>query len=441
MPVIRRHFMLVAGVTLLAGGAYAQPPPVASSKTAKAAGHSAVTEGVVSARAERLAVDRAALKLATTPEAKNLRLYDAAGKEVPVARRTDGEITAEIDPRRNYVLAPPAPERRELPRGGLQFPARYITLETTGAPDGAPRTSLGGLFLRPSVVPLTWDDESRAYATDLLVGYEFDDGRENSLAAPKTVNFFVEGARGRIQDDRVTIERSGGSGYKRVRLTTGQIEGETRFTARAGPRDELRSSVTVHREIGGIALSMPSPELAAFGVGSAALTVVVMARDGMPVEARRPLEVRLTSRRLDHPATARIETGASAVEVEVRSTGIGDSAIAAQAGPFRHELPVRLVFPLAAVVAALAGGALGGTARYIRNRQRRRTLLRRRAVEGMLVGLIVVAAAWAGLVGIRMSTGVLGTPFGAFVLAALSGYLGSVVLDAVAGRTLGVARS
>jgi hypothetical protein len=55
----------------------------------------------------------------------------------------------------------------------------------------------------------------------------------------------------------------------------------------------------------------------------------------------------------------------------------------------------------------------------------------------MLVGVIVVGAAWAGLVGMDMSTGVLGTPFGGFVLAALSGYLGCVVLDRVAGKTFG----
>jgi hypothetical protein len=67
-------------------------------------------------------------------------------------------------------------------------------------------------------------------------------------------------------------------------------------------------------------------------------------------------------------------------------------------------------------------------------------LLVRRAVEGMLVGLILVGAAWAGLVGFEMSAGVLGTPFGAFVLAALSGYLGCVVLDRVAGKTFGSAK-
>jgi hypothetical protein len=57
----------------------------------------------------------------------------------------------------------------------------------------------------------------------------------------------------------------------------------------------------------------------------------------------------------------------------------------------------------------------------------------------MLVGVIVVGAVWAGLVAIKFNSSVMGTPFGAFVLAALSGYLGCVVLDRVAGSTFQLA--
>lgn len=120
---------------------------------------------------------------------------------------------------------------------------------------------------------------------------------------------------------------------------------------------------------------------------------------------------------------------------------MGPDEIVAQSGALRATLPVALVFPVAAVVAAAVGGALGGSARYLRNKGRRGSLLVRRVVEGMLVGVILVGAAWAGLVGVDLSTGILGTPFGAFVLAALSGYLGCVVLDRVANKTLGAAKA
>lgn len=423
------------GFVLLTVVAGAQPVNPAATKAINVR-RALVTEGIVSVKAERIAPNRAALTLALKPDVgARLKLYDAAGAEVAVARTPDGGLKAEVDPQRGYVLAPPPPERRPLPRDGLEFPARYVTF--AAGVGTATRTNLGGLFLRPSGVPLTWNEPLKAYATELFVGYEFEDGREVTLPVPRTVTFFVEGSNARIVEDRVTIERSGGAGYKRVQLSTGQVEGETMFTARVSPRDELKASVAVRREAGSLRLALASAELPAFGIGSGVLTVSLVARDGMPLAAVEPLTVQLTSGRIHHPATVVLAAGASSAPVELRSTGIGGDRIVAQAGTLRDELGVRLVFPVAAAVAALVGGVLGGAARYLRNRNRRAALLVRRALEGMLVGLILVGAAWAGLVGFELSTGVLGTPFGAFVLAALSGYLGCVVLDRVAGKTFG----
>ena len=113
------------------------------------------------------------------------------------------------------------------------------------------------------------------------------------------------------------------------------------------------------------------------------------------------------------------------------------SGVHAKAGIWHATAPVKLVFPWAAAVAALLGGSLGGGARYLRNKRRGGPLLVRRIIEGALVAVILVGAAWTGLVTAQLGTGVFGTPFGAFVLGALSGYLGCVVLDRVAGKTLG----
>lgn len=391
-----------------------------------------VTAGIAAVKINRMAVDRAALTIALEQNAgANLKLLDAQGKEVPTRRSAAGELQADVDPRRGYILTPATSARKPMTKEGIEMPARYVTF----APNGA--TNLGGLFLRPAVVPLTWNDSQRAYATELFVGYEFQDGAERPLAAPKTVTFFAEAANARIQADRVVIERSGGSGYKRVVLSTGKLDGETHFTARVGPGDELKSSVTVQREAGALSLSLPSTELAGYGVGSAQLTIAVLGRDGLPFAVPAPLEVQLTGRQVRPPTIVTIPEGGSSVSVDVRSTGLGAGEIVAQSGPLRAALPVQLVFPLAAVVAAIVGGVLGGAARYLRNRGRKGALLLRRLIEGALVGLLIVGAAWAGLVIVDTSTGVLGTPFGAFVLAALSGYLGCVVLDRVAKKTFG----
>lgn len=429
---MRAFFFCVAVWLLFAASAFAQAPAAATTKAVAAGVRSQITQGIASAKLDRLTKEKGVLTVAPNANAGKMRLLDAALKEVPVTKAADGSLKAEIDPQRGYILAPQSPpERRPLTKDGQHLPARYVTFSPAGA------TNLGGLFLRPAVVPLTWNEQLRAYTTELFVGYEFEDGREASLAAPKTVTFFAEGANARIQADTVTVVKSGGTGYQRVTLSTGQTEGETHFIARVSAADELKCSVAVFREAGALKLSLPSTELPAFGVGSGELTISLLGRDGAAFMTPKPLEVQLTSRRLRQPATVTIDAGKSAASVDVRTMGYGLDEIAASSGGLRATLPVRLVFPVAATVAALAGGALGGVTRYLRNRRKGSSLLLRRPLEGMLVGLIIVGAAWTGLVSVDLSTGILGTPFGAFVLAALSGYLGCVVLDRVAKKTFG----
>lgn len=428
---------VVVGLLLASGSLLAQAPTAAAVKSGAVAARTQITQGISSARLEKTATNKGVFIVAPKADAANkLRLVDSALKDVPLTKGADGSLKAEVDPQRGYILTPPAPpERRPLTKDGLHMPARYVTFGVTG------NTNLGGLFLRPAVVPLTWNDQARAYTTELFVGYEFEDGREINMPAPKTVTFFAEGANARIQADSVTVSKSGGSGYQRVVLTTGQIEGETHFTARVSAADELKCSVMVFREPGGLTLSLPSTELPAFGVGSSELTINLIGRDGAPFAALKPLEVQLTSRRLRQPSVVTIDAGKSAATVDVRTMGYGKDEITAHSGTFRGTLPVSMIFPVAATVAAVVGGAIGGVTRYLRNKRKGTPLLVRRVLEGSLVGLIIVGATWAGLVSVEVSTGILGTPFGAFVLGALSGYLGCVVLDQVAKRTFGMAKA
>jgi len=432
---MRAGCLCIAGSVVLAAPAAGQPRPSgAATRSAAAAARVNIAENIASARADRVAPNRATLTVARKDPTKKLRLFDGSGREIATTEAPDGSIKADVNPQQGYLIAPPTPERTPLTNQGVNLPARYLTFTPAGA------TNLGGLFLRPTVIPLTWNDQLRAYATELLVGYEFEDGGERKLAVPKTVNFFAEGANARIVESSVTITDSGSSGFKRVVLSTGEIEGETHFTARAGPVDELKSSVTVQREVGRLKLTVYPAELPAFGVGSGTLTVTLLARDGNPLPAARPLEVQLTSRRLLHPATLTIDQGKNSATADIRTTGYGHDEVLAQSGDFQAPFPVDLVFPLAATVAAAVGGSLGGVARYLRNRRKRAPLLVRRILEGTIVGVIVVGAAWVGLVRVEVSTGILGTPFGAFVLAALAGYLGCVVLDHIAGKTFGTSK-
>jgi len=402
-----------------AAAAESSPPPATRDVVAPAP-----APGVPALRHVRLAVPRPATNVTKH------RLLDRSGREVASAAGTASAIEADIHPGEPYVYVPATTERRPLAAAKLEFPARYLTFDEHG------RTANdGGLFLRPARLPLVWDSQARAYATDLVVGYDFTDGHDAALAAPKTVTLFAEGSSARIQADTVVITRSGTAGYRRVVLTTNQLAGDTLFTARAGAVDELKSSAAIDREPGGLVLSLPAGQLDAFGLGTGTLSVTLLALDGSPLPAAAPLDIHLTSRLLRLPAILTLPAGHSTATADVRSLGYGDDAVGAEVGALKAApLPVRLVFPVAALAAAVAGGALGGAARYLRNKHRRAGLLARRLVEGLIVGVLFVGAAWAGLVTVDVSGGILGTPFGAFVLAAFSGYLGCVVLDWVADR-------
>jgi hypothetical protein len=359
------------------------------------------------------------------------RLLDQTGRQVADAAGDTNAIEADIRPGELYTYVPSTTERRALVAAKVEFPARYLSFSQRGEP-----LNEGGLFLRPSRSPLVWDSQAHAYSTELIVGYDFKDGRDQALAKPKTVTLFAEGSSAHIQADTVVITRSGTAGYQRVVLATSQLSGDTLFTARAGSIDELKASAAIDRQPGTLQISLPSDQIDAFGLGTGTLTVTLLALDGFPLPTATPLAVHLASRRLRLPSVVTLPAGQSTATAEVRSLGYGGDEIQAEVGALKATpLPVSVVFPVAAVFAAVAGGGLGGAARYLRNKHRKSSLLARRLAEGVLVGVLFVGAAWAGLVTVDLSAGILSTPFGAFVLAAFSGYLGCVVLDSVAQRT------
>lgn len=388
------------------------------------------TPPATAAKTETAPVRRARLpsvpKLAASAK---YRLLDDAGKQVAITTGKNDTLEADVAPGKPYVLVPAASGRKALTMSRLEFPGRYLTFDKNGNP-----LNDGGLFLHPLSVPMVWNEQVRAYATELIVGYDFKDGHEQPLASPKTVALFAEGSNAQIKADTVIIHRSGTSGYQRVVLSSNQVNGETLFTARASPVDELQASVAILREPGSLDISLPSGQIDAFGLGTATLAMTLLARDGQPLQTAEALTIHLSSRRLRLPASVTLAAGQSTATADLRSLGYGTDEIRAEVGNLKSTLPVRVVLPIAAALASIIGGGLGGAARYLRNKRRKSALLARRVVEGMLVGVLFVGATWAGLVTVDVSSGILGTPFGAFVLAAFSGYLGCVVLDRVADK-------
>ncbi len=176
-------FPWVAGCFLLVGVGIAQVSRPTSDKAAPVAQRVNVTAGIVSAQAAKTATGRVALTVQTKVAPGEMKLLDAAGTEVPLTASADGTLRADVEARRAYVLTPRTVERRPLSKEGVQFPARYVTIASLEVETRGPSTksaviprpgavlNLGGLFLRASAVPLTWDENVKAYATELMVGY------------------------------------------------------------------------------------------------------------------------------------------------------------------------------------------------------------------------------------------------------------------------------
>jgi hypothetical protein len=425
----------------------ATAPAIAQNKPANLASETVTPVNRATAAAATVTPPEAVLRAAAQPDVTTLRrarlssipnaaiaakyrLLDDTGKQVAIAAGTNDTVEADVAPGKPYVLVPPGGGRHALTKSKQEFPGRYLTFDKNGKP-----LNDGGLFLHPLSVPMVWNEQTRAYATELIVGYDFKDGHEQPLASPKTVALFAEGSNAQIKADTVVIRRSGTAGYQRVVLSSNQVNGETLFTARASPVDELQASVAILREPGSLAISLPSGQIDAFGLGTATLAMTLLARDGQPLPTAEALTIHLSSRRLRLPASVTLVAGQSTATADLRSLGYGTDEIRAEVGNLKATLPVRVVLPIAAALASIIGGGMGGAARYLRNKGRKSALLVRRLIEGILVGVLFVGAAWAGLVTVDVSAGILGTPFGAFVLAAFSGYLGCVVLDRVADKT------
>jgi hypothetical protein len=225
---MRHFFSGVATLAMLASalpGQTATPPNRAAAAATQAGAmvrRPLDTKDIVAAKTERVA-DRTTFELTAKMDvAPKLKLFDWTGKEVAVTRTPNGVIKADVDPKRGYVLARPIADRASLGKAGAEFPARYVTFTAAGKP------TLGGLFLRPVMAPLTWSDEAKAYATELLVGYEFDDGREAPLASPKTVTFFRTASRSiKVESPATSAWNSGPDRWKGKRISRREPERRT----------------------------------------------------------------------------------------------------------------------------------------------------------------------------------------------------------------------
>ena len=140
------------------------------------------------------------------------------------------------------------------------------------------------------------------------------------------------------------------------------------------------------------------------------------------------LALEVDGRATPDPAVVNVGAGDSSASFRLRSAGIGNVTVKVALAGLTDVVTIQQTWPWAPLLAALAGGALGGYARrFVKGARRRDT--GRRVGEGLIVALLAFVA---GVLG----TGLLGLPpllvateAGAFLTGALAGFLGVTLLE------------
>jgi hypothetical protein len=281
------------------------------------------------------------------------------------------------------------------------------------------------LFVFAETVPLRWDTNLNAYSTPVLIGVDVPDAAH----LPRPLTFQMIGENCTIVPSRVTVTNGGTGGAQTAILKCVNPRSDPTIFAfydPSLPRKPLR--VPCLRELGDIVVEAEQESVFGYGLGTTKVTVSRLARDRDELFGPEDLNVTVTTKRGILGKSLTISSNQSAGLIEFRSVGIGRTIVSARVGSFTDSKEIECTFPLSLIVGTILGGGLGGFGRLFRNqhlfKHKYRIIL-----EGALCGVLIFAAAAAGVVVFTLPTGVIGSELGAFVIAAMAGYTGSVVLD------------
>jgi hypothetical protein len=194
-------------------------------------------------------------------------------------------------------------------------------------------------------------------------------------------------------------------------------------------RGNLRYPFQIPRRPGPPALTADSSQLLGFGFSSATLTVHSVEEDGSPLARTADTTFQLLAQggRID-VSELTIPGGQQQAKVAIHPHGLGNIEVVAAFGELR-SVPVKLelTWPVLPLLAIFAGGLVGGFATTLRQKNRRN--VRRRVVEGVVVGLLISAFSLLVPSFTTLPSWAPRTELGLFVLAALAGFVGMPLLN------------
>ncbi|HVR35809.1 MAG TPA: hypothetical protein VMS21_08155 [Methylomirabilota bacterium] len=352
-----------------------------------------------------------------------------------------GQTNLVVQANRQAILLPRTPSATKAPiEGRSHFPGLMVC-NWSPRPGAPAQAAHGRLFLRTRQTPVPWNDQQNAYVTTLVVGLDLTNHTGSiDLEPPVSIEFFPSGAA--VQPTRVLIQRTGTGGYQEATLQCPRLDESAAVLARSD-MGELVHPVEMVPRFGRLEIVPAVSRVFGFGLGTTTLTVERLAEDGSGLNIDAPLTLRLSTTRgkLEPEGSMQIPAGSGMAAASLRSSGSGTALVTASADGLQATAEIRFIFPLAFIVATVIGGCAGGGGRFFRNPTRSRSKRARLIMEGCLVGAVAVAAVTAGMVIGGFPTPALGTELGAFVVAALSGYVGAPLLDRMVQRVFPSGRS
>jgi hypothetical protein len=337
---------------------------------------------------------------------------------------------------RAYIVRAPASETarsKALTSGKIVLNEKVVQAGT-----------MGNLALEVIQSPLPWNPVDREYSTDVRIGLEVEGKKTVKLDAPITIN--LTGNNVTVKPDAVKISKLGQDGFVSTKVSCGRHDTSAKVILHSDLGDRS-FDILIGPHVSQLKIAASEKRIFGYGLGTAVLSIKRIAEDGKELSDSNVLTVNLMADRGKLDASlVTIPSGLSHSEVKLRSVGLGATTISAESDSYKGELSdVQFIFPISYILAALAGGCLGGLGKYFRDvkasRKKSRKPCARYMGEGCLVGFLIVAAVAAGVVIAHLPTTVVGTELGALVIATAGGYVGAPMLDRLAVVLKGPATS
>jgi hypothetical protein len=288
-----------------------------------------------------------------------------------------------------------------------------------------------------------WDDKLGRHIAELWVGLDPEgDSPVGKLAQPITASLSVSCEQ--VEPARLVLQQVGAEGDQLVRVACSPAQKNAQprqlLTVRVD-RGQLEYPFELARRPGRLLLESSASAVAGFGIGSMTLTLTQVEEDGTPLPSREDEEIALIAEGgAMSPSKLVLARGQSSTSALAQVHGVGPMIVRAGSAVRRsHELPIERTWPTVFLLATLLGGALGGYLAVLRLRasssKRVRTRLQAgmRALEGMLVGSLVVATLLV-VPGIAplVPDAARSSEIGWLILAALAGFIGVELFERLA---------